>query len=80
MCFFKPKLPKIQMPQVTGVLPGLKESTSPEPQAAIFGGGVDELAKEVGKKGVSGLKVPTLEKAAGIGSATGAMSGFNVVR
>lgn len=83
MCFFKPKMPKIDMPNVTGALPAIRETIAPEPQAALLGGGVDDMADEgeQAKKGKAGLKIPTLERAASLTSTTGAsMGGFNVRR
>lgn len=83
MCFFKPKLPKIEMPNVGQLAPAIRETVAPEPNAPVFGGGVQDLADsgETAKKGVTGLKVPKLEMAAGIGSSTGASkAGFNVYR
>lgn len=83
MCFFKPKLPAIQMPNVAQNIPAITETKAPEPNAPVFGGGAQALVEsgETGKKGISGLKIPSLERAAGLQSLTGvSRSGFNVTR
>lgn len=83
MCFFK--MPKMSQPQVAPQLPSIRETTAPEPESPLFGGGADALASKgemaAGKKGVQGLKIPQIEAPASLSTATGvSRSGFNIYR
>lgn len=79
MCFFKVKMPKAINPQLPA--PTVTETTAPEPQAPVFGGGADSIAKETSKSGVRGLKVPKAPSAERVATTTGATaSGLNTYR